>query len=114
MAQSTSPQRVIPPEAYKEVRDSAQFIELKRVFRGFAFPMTAAFLGWYIFYVLGSVFARDIMATPYIGKLNVGLTLGLLQFVTTFLITWLYMRHMTKNVDPIATEIREKLEEQAQ
>ncbi|MEZ5085257.1 MAG: DUF485 domain-containing protein [Tessaracoccus sp.] len=49
------------------------------------------------------------MATPYIGQLNVGLTLGLLQFASTFLITWLYMKHMSKNVDPIATNIREKL-----
>lgn len=111
---TTSEHKAIPPEAYHQVRDSEEFVELKRVFRGFAFPMTAAFLAWYLFYVLGSVFAGDIMATPYIGQLNVGLTLGLLQFASTFLITWLYMKHMNKNVDPIATNIREKLEEQAQ
>jgi len=33
-----------------------------------------------------------------------------MQFVTTFLITWLYIRHAGKNLDPLAASLREKLE----
>jgi len=33
--------------------------------------------------------------------------------VSTFLITWLYIRHMNKDVDPIATKLRTELEESA-
>jgi uncharacterized membrane protein (DUF485 family) len=35
---------------------------------------------------------------------------GLLQFVSTALITWLYVRHANTKLDPLATEIREDLE----
>jgi uncharacterized membrane protein (DUF485 family) len=40
----------------------------------------------------------------------VGLIMGLLQFVTTFGITWLYVRHANRNLDPLATELRDELE----
>ena len=72
--------------------------------------MTIAFLVWYFAYVLMSTYAEVLMATPVIGNLNLGILLGLSQFVMTFLITWLYIRHANKNLDPIATKIREELE----
>ena len=102
----------IPPEAFVEMAETAQFKELQRRFRTFAFPMTAAFLIWYFAYVLMSVYARDFMSTPLPGMqyFNLGHGLGLLQFVTTFLITWLYLRHMNKSIDPLAAELRAKLE----
>ena len=56
-------------------------------------PATAAFLSWYALYVLMSMFAHDFMATKVVGNINVALVLGLLQFVTTFLIAWLYSHH---------------------
>ena len=36
--------------------------------------------------------------------------LGLAQFVTTFLITWLYVRHANRNLDPLAGQLRDELE----
>lgn len=102
----------IPEQAELEATQvSADFIELKHRFRRFAFPMTAAFLIWYFFYVLVSVYAADLMATPVFGKLNLGILLGLAQFVTTFLITALYIRHANRNLDPLASKIRAELED---
>jgi uncharacterized membrane protein (DUF485 family) len=102
---------VIAEEAFMEVRESPEFAELRRRFRAFAFPMTAAFLIWYFAYVLLSVFAKPFMVQNIgLGNLNMGHALGLLQFATTFLITWLYLRHMTKNIDPLARDLRAKLE----
>ncbi|MGV8845595.1 DUF485 domain-containing protein [Tessaracoccus sp.] len=98
------------PEEFSAVAVSPEFAELRHRFTSFAFPMTAAFLIWYFAYVLLSVFARDFMATPIIGNLNLGMILGLFQFATTFLITWLYIRHANKNLDPIATKIRSEME----
>ena len=73
--------------------------------------MTAAFLLWYFAYVLLSVFARPFMSQSVgLGNVNLGHVLGLLQFVTTFLITWLYLRHMRKNIDPLSTKLRSDLE----
>lgn len=100
----------IPAEEWHRIQQSDQFAHLKKVFRGFAFPMTVVFFVWYAAYVLLSTYAQDLMATKVLGDVNLGLLLGLLQFVSTFLITWLYIRHMNNNVDPIATEIREELE----
>jgi len=101
----------IAEEAFVEVQGSAEFAELTKRFRGFAFPMTAAFLIWYFGYVLLSVYAKPFMAQEIgLGHVNIGTLLGLLQFVTTFLITWLYMRHMNKNIDPLSAKLRAKLE----
>lgn len=96
--------------AFEEVQGSAEFTELRSRFRRFAFPMTAAFLVWYFAYVLLSTYAESFMNTRVFGNVSLGILLGLLQFVTTFLITWLYIRHANKNLDPIATSLRNKLE----
>lgn len=103
--------RNIDEAAFAEVQSSPEFAELKRRFRNFAFPMTAAFLIWYFAYVLLSVYAKPFMSQQVgLGNLNLGHVLGLLQFLTTFLITWLYLRHMTRNIDPLAADLRAKLE----
>ena len=39
-----------------------------------------------------------------------GLIIGLLQFVTTFLITTLYVRYANRHLDPAAEKIREQIE----
>ncbi|SDL38049.1 DUF485 domain-containing protein [Tessaracoccus oleiagri] len=100
----------IPTAEFRRVQGSDDFRELRRVFRGFAFPMTVAFIVWYALYVGLSVFAPGFMSIKVFGEVTLGLILGLLQFVTTFLITWLYIRHMNKKVDPIAARLREDLE----
>ena len=103
--------RLLTPEEYREAHASPEFQELKRRFRAFAFPMTVAFLSWYLLYVLLSTYAHDFMSTEVFGNVNVGLIFGLLQFVTTFVITHLYVAHADKNTDPIADEMRNRLEQ---
>jgi uncharacterized membrane protein (DUF485 family) len=72
--------------------------------------MTVAFLAWYLLYVLLSTYAPDFMATPVFGNVNIGILLGLAQFVSTFAITHLYVAHANRKTDPIADEMRERLE----
>jgi uncharacterized membrane protein (DUF485 family) len=103
----------IPAEEFHRVQQSAEFANLKKTFRSFAFPMTVVFLLWYFAYVLGSIFAKDLMMTSVVGNLTVGILFGLGQFVSTFLITWLYIRHANKRVDPLAKALREDLEASA-
>jgi uncharacterized membrane protein (DUF485 family) len=98
------------PEAYSQAQTSPQFQELRRRYRGFAFPMTLAFLVWYFAFVLAAVFAPQWMATPVWGNVNVGVVFGLLQFVSTGLITFLYVRHANDRLDPLALEIRDEME----
>ena len=102
--------RLLTPDEYRAAQNSPEFAELRRKFRSFAVPMTVAFLVWYLLYVLLSTYAQDFMSTKVFGNVNVGLLLGLAQFATTFLITQLYVRHAGKSTDPIADEMRNRLE----
>lgn len=97
-------------EEFVAVQASPEFVELKRRLRRFVFPMAVAFLTWYLAYVLLGAYAHDLMATTVAGTVNVGLLLGLAQFVTTFLITGLYVRYANREIDPRATAIREQME----
>ena len=110
MDDNTDKLGTIPPEEFHRVQQSAEFADLKKTFRSFAFPMTAVFLAWYLVYVLGSIFAKDLMMTHVFGNVTVGILIGLGQFVSTFLITWLYIRHSNRKVDPLAKQLREQLE----
>lgn len=96
--------------AYVEVQRSEQFQELRRRHRSIAFPLTAAFLAWYFLYVLLADYAHDFMSKKIVGNINVGLVFGLLQFVSTFVITALYVSYANKNLDPLAEEIRHDIE----
>ncbi len=97
-------------DEFVAVQASPEFAELKRRLRRFVFPMAVAFLTWYLAYVLLGAYAHDFMATQVFGTINVGLLLGLAQFVTTFLITGLYVRYANREIDPRATAIREQME----
>ncbi|MDX1875331.1 DUF485 domain-containing protein [Mycolicibacterium sp. 120266] len=97
---------------FVHVQDSPEFQELRSKLRRFVFPMTAFFLIWYGLYVVLGAFAHDFMATKVFGNVNVGLLLGLGQFVTTFLITGIYVRFANRELDPRAAAIRERLEGQ--
>ena len=100
-------------EQFLAAQASPEFAELRRKLSGFVFPMTAFFLLWYATYVLLGAFAHDFMAIRVWGNINVGLLIGLGQFVTTFLITWLYVRFADRQLDPRAAAIRAKLESEA-
>lgn len=95
---------------YVEVETSPQFTELKKRHRSFVLPLTVAFLVWYFAYVLLSSFATEFMSTPVWGVVNIGLLMGLGQFVTTFAITMWYVSYANRRLDPISAEIRDELE----
>ena len=92
------------------VHESPEFIELRRKHRRFVFPMTVLFLSWYFLYVLLADYAHGFMSHKLAGNITVGLVMGLLQFVSTFTITALYVRFANKQLDPDATRIRESIE----
>src|SRR6266487_4700909 len=92
-------------EAYVAMEADPRFVELRRRYRSFVFPMTVAFLSWYLLYVILSAYARGFMDTKVVGHINVALVFGLLQFVTTFLIAWTYERYATRRLGPLADEL---------
>ena len=111
-ADSSAPVRRREPGAaeFRAMQKDPEFLDLKKTFRGFAFPMSVAFFLWYMFYVLLAVYAKDWMGTPVFGNVNWGVIMGLLQFVTTFAITWIYVNFANKKIEPKAAAIRERME----
>lgn len=97
-------------EPYVDIQKSPDFARLRKALRGFVFPMTVAFFLWYALYVVLSAYARDFMSIKVFGHINVALLFGLLQFVSTFLIAWLYERYSSRRLDPLAASIRERVE----
>ncbi|MFC0429277.1 DUF485 domain-containing protein [Kutzneria buriramensis] len=95
---------------WSEVQASPDFAELRRRLRGFVFPMAGLFLAWYLLYVLLADYAHGFMSTKLFGNITVGLVFGLLQFVSTFVITGLYVRFANRVVDPAADKIRHEIE----
>lgn len=95
---------------YMEVQRSAEFEALRKKFRGFVFPMTGAFLVWYFLYVILATYATDFMNKKLFGNVTMGLVLGLLQFVTTFVITMIYARWADRELDPAAAELAAHME----
>ncbi|MEX5307059.1 DUF485 domain-containing protein [Kocuria sp. CPCC 205258] len=89
---------------------SPEFQELRKTHRGFVFPLAVAFLVWYLLYVVLAMYAPQLFAIQVIGNVNLGVVLGLLQFVTTFAITGAYVSFANRKLDPKATAIRERLE----
>lgn len=94
-------------QLYNKIAGEPDFAELRRRYRGFAFPATIGFMVWYVTYVICNNWARGFMDTPVIGHVNVAVVFGLLQFLSTFAIAFLYARHADKALDPLAGQLRD-------
>ncbi|WP_371501877.1 DUF485 domain-containing protein [Kitasatospora sp. NBC_00374] len=115
---TTSPPHERPPEAaapcpavYHDLAQSEAFGRLRRSYRRSAGVLTAIFLTVYLSYVLLSSHAPALMAVRVVGNINAAFALGVLQFVTTFLIAWLYTRHAHSRLDPLADRLRAEFDE---
>jgi uncharacterized membrane protein (DUF485 family) len=94
---------------YDRLAAEPDFTQLRRLYRGFVFPATVAFLAWYLLYVVMSNWATGFMDTRLFGThINVALVFGLLQFATTFLLAWLYSRFSTARLDPLARRLNDE------
>ncbi|MGW0773619.1 DUF485 domain-containing protein [Streptomyces sp. NPDC002835] len=73
-------------------------------------PVAAAVVGFYLLIALLTNVAGGLMAVRLIGHLNLGLTLALLQCVTTLLACRWYGRYARTTLDPLAESVRAGLE----
>ncbi len=100
-------------QVYEDMHVSADFQELRKKFRAFVIPWTAAFLAWYLLYVVMSSFAGDFMSTKVVGNINVALIFGLLQFASTFAIAGIYGSYANRQLDPPAARLQHSFDEEA-
>ena len=94
---------------FHEMVNSSLFQDLKKTFRRFTFPMSVAFFVWYIAYVVSAIYAPEFMAQPMWG-MNVGIWFGLAQFLTTFIITAIYVVYANREIEPRSAAVREAME----
>jgi uncharacterized membrane protein (DUF485 family) len=92
-------------QIYDQIAQGEHFRELRKRYRGFAFPWTVVFMVWYLLFVVCANWAPGFMTAQVVGNVNVAFIFGILQFVSTFLIAWLYARHANRKLDPIADEL---------
>jgi uncharacterized membrane protein (DUF485 family) len=83
---------------------------MRRGFRTFGAIAVTLVVGGFLLYVLLSSFAPGLMNQPLIGRLTVGLTLGLAQFAIMAFAVWRYTVHMERHVDPAARRLRAELD----
>lgn len=96
---------------YQQVQASPEFRAYRSRLRRYVFPMTAIFLAWYLAYVGLASYAPDFMSIRVVGTITVGLLVGLGQFVSTFLITSLYVRFAEREIDGPTAELRARVEQ---
>ncbi len=95
---------------YDELHATPEFTELRKLYRGFVIPATVAFLAWYLLYVVLSNWATGFMSHRLVGNINVALVFGLLQFVTTFALAYVYARFSSAKLDPLARRLNDDYE----
>ncbi|MFF8869815.1 DUF485 domain-containing protein [Streptomyces massasporeus] len=93
------------------ISDHPEFHSLRRAQRRFGIRATILSVGGFLLYVLLSSFVPAVMNQPLFGRLTLGLTLGLGQFVVMGVTAWCYVRHMRTRVDPLARGLRSRLYE---
>ncbi len=108
MTPNTHDQAVSHDPVYDRLHAAPEFAELRSRYRNFVFPATVAFLAWYLLYVVLSNWAHDFMSAKVVGNINVALVFGLLQFVTTFALAWVYSRYSTARLDPLARVLNDR------
>ncbi|SFS39201.1 DUF485 domain-containing protein [Saccharopolyspora flava] len=99
------PEPARPKPDYPALARSDEFRELRGRLRRFTFPMTAIFLIWYVGYVIAAAYFPDFMAIRLFGTVNIGLVFGIAQFVSTLVITVLYLRYAAAEIDPRADDL---------
>lgn len=85
---------------YSGIARSPEFRDLRARLRRFVFPMSAVFLTWYVGYVVIAAYLPAFMGIRLFGAVNIGLVMGVGQFVTTILITVAYLRYAAREIDP--------------
>ena len=99
---------------YQVLHETAEFVELRRRFRKFVFPATVAFL-LLVPALRGHVELGHRLHEPrrWSATSTWRWSSALLQFVTTFVLAWVYARYMNREVDPLARQLEEKYDKEA-
>ncbi len=114
-SRATSTGRMTKDEAVtatEAVGKDPEMVELERRHSRFVWPATAFFLIYYLSLNVLAGTSPGLMGTKLFGQFTVGYLFALSQFLMAFVVAWVYSRWAARRMDPLATELRERLRDQ--
>jgi uncharacterized membrane protein (DUF485 family) len=98
--------------ATEAVGKDPEMVELERRHRRFVWPATIFFLIYYMSLNVLAGTSPDLMGNKLFGEFTFGYLFALSQFLMAFVVAWVYSRWAARRIDPLATDLREKLRRQ--
>jgi uncharacterized membrane protein (DUF485 family) len=98
--------------AAEAVGKDPEMVELEHRHQRFVWPTTAFFLIYYMALNVLAGTSPGLMGTKLFGEFTFGYLFALSQFVMAFVVAWVYSRWAATRMDPLATDLREKLRRQ--
>ena len=98
--------------ATEAVGKDPEMVELEHRHQRFVWPITIFFLVYYLALPILAGTAPDLMGTKVFGEFTFGYLFALSQFLMAFVVAWVYSRWAASRIDPLATDLREKLHKQ--
>jgi uncharacterized membrane protein (DUF485 family) len=98
--------------ATEAVGQDPEMVELEARHRRFVWPMTVFFLIYYLALNLLAGTSPGLMGRKLFGEFTFGYLFALSQFLMAFVVAWIYSRWAARRIDPLATDLREKLHRQ--
>ena len=103
---------VVAVTASDAVAKDPEMVELENRHRRFVWPITIFFLVYYLALPILAGTAPDLMGTKVFGEFTFGYLFALSEFLMAFVVAWVYARWAASRMDPLATDLREKLRRQ--
>ena len=98
--------------ATEAVGRDPEMVELEQRHRRFVWPATVFFLVYYMALNILAGTSPDLMGKKLLGEFTFGYLFALSQFAMAFVVAWVYSRWAARRIDPLATDLREKLHRQ--
>ena len=114
-SRATSTGRLTKDEAVTAtdaVGKDPEMVELERRHSRFVWPATAFFLIYYLSLNVLAGTSPGLMGTKLFGEFTFWYLFALSQFLMAFVVAWVYSRWAASRMDPLATDLREKLRDQ--
>jgi uncharacterized membrane protein (DUF485 family) len=98
--------------ATEAVGKDPEMVELEHRHRRFVWPATVFFLVYYMALNILAGTSPGLMGRKLFGEFTFGYLFALSQFLMAFVVAWVYSRWAASRIDPLATDLRDKLHRQ--
>ena len=98
--------------ATEAVGRDPEMVELEHRHSRFVWPVTVFFLVYYLSLNVLAGTSPGLMGRKLFGEFTFGYLFALSQFVMAFVVAWVYARWAATRMDPLASELRERLRDQ--